>query len=186
MTIGPGLVFRAHARFGCQSFDFQSNANQATICTLHGVQRIFFDSTCSCSSCPRHLRLRSGSLGQNEVQIFRPSPVQFVFEKLIEALLSVIFVTFVISNCLVLSERLANLRCRVSFLETLTTSPTFSQPFQISNMRSMLEMVDKRFLIASLNGFKSTTMPNPPIVHASYNARFLFLSYSVPNLISDV
>jgi hypothetical protein len=141
MTIGPGLVFRAHARFGCQSFDFQSNANQATICTLHGVQRIFFDSTCSCSSCPRHLRLRSGSLGQNEVQIFRPSPVQFVFEKLIEALLSVIFVTFVISNCLVLSERLANLRCRVSFLETLTTSPTFSQPFQISNMRSMLEMV---------------------------------------------
>jgi len=36
---------------------------------------------------------RSGSLGQNEVQIFRPSPVQFVFEKLIEALLSVIFVT---------------------------------------------------------------------------------------------
>jgi hypothetical protein len=38
----------------------------------------------------------------------------------------------------------------------------------------------KHFLIASLNGFKSTAIiPNPPIIHASYNARFVFLSYLI-------
>jgi hypothetical protein len=39
---------------------------------------------------------------------------------------------------------------------------------------------DKHFLIASLNGFKGTAiMANPPTVHASYNAGFVFLAYLV-------
>jgi hypothetical protein len=74
-----------------------------------------------------------------EFLTFRSSlPVLFVFEKLIEAFT---FVTFGTSNGLLCQKDLANLRCRVSFLETLTTSPSFSLLFSISKTKSALEIV---------------------------------------------
>jgi hypothetical protein len=54
-----------------------------------------FDSTSCCCSCPRLLRLRCRSLGQNEVPDLPPLPAPFYssLSKLIEALSSVTFVT---------------------------------------------------------------------------------------------
>lgn len=95
------------------------------------------------------------------------------------------FVTFVTSNALYCQKDWRIFVCRVSFLETLTTSPTFSQLFSNFEYEVNAGNGDKHFLIASLNGFKSTAiMPNPP-----YCARQLQCKIRlplIPNLIHQM
>lgn len=124
MTIGPGLAFRGHARFVSEIF--RSNANQGTICN-YAWSNASFDSTSTCS-CPRHLRLRSGSLARNEVP--DPPPVQFVFEKLIESFIVVTFKTFVTSNALYCQKDWRILVVEFHFLRLSRLRPPSPSSFQ--------------------------------------------------------